>query len=134
MLSTLLSWILFFFVAGIGFPDRSFQQQAGIPAQIVAMTLEVTHIHCDQCRAVRILGYAQVAVNVVDGFFPMMKGVPKFRRVMSGGEAVDETGAYPSFEVSNRIIIGCLAILEHFSAGEISMQIFVAGGNRICRG
>ena len=116
-------------VAGISVPERSFEKKARIPVQIISMILEITNIHRDQCRAVCVPRYAQVAIDVVDRFFAVMKCMPQLRSVVPGGETINESGTYSSLEVTDRIIIRCLAILQHFRACEISLKVVSASGN-----
>jgi hypothetical protein len=113
----------------VRFPQGGFEEQPSIPAQVVAVVLEVAHEYGNQRGPVNVDRYTKMAINAVDTFITVMKGVPQFGRMMPGGKSINETGTDAALKIAHRIAAGDFAVLKHFLTREVAPQIYFVSSN-----
>src|SRR5258708_990479 len=108
--------------AGKCFAQRVFQHQPGRQFELVPILLQELDERPGELAPVHGVRNAEMTVDFVDFFIPVMEGMIVFADVMPCSESIDEADADAAVEILHRVFFFRLAMLEHFLPGKTAPE------------
>jgi hypothetical protein len=104
-----------------------FEDQSSRQLGLQRIALEELDEHLGQLPAIYSVWNAEVPVDFIDFFFPMVEGVECLGAEVARHKSIDEADADAATEILHLILFLGPAVIEHFFAGETAAEPGSAG-------